>query len=110
MTIANGTSQPSQVRTGPYCPPYVQLTADPNGDRPGSVSPDMACAPRIPAHTLAPGASEVDTRLLTWVDIGSLSPGNYTVNVAVTTSAWVIGAWAGEIRLPLDSSGRLAPL
>ena len=64
----------------------------------------MACAPGGPTIALAPGDTAVLTRVLGADTLATFAPGTYGVNVAVTTTAAVIGVWGGAVQLPLTNS------
>ena len=61
----------------------------------------MACAPGGSTLDLAPGDSTVVSRVLQADTLAAFAPGTYGVNVAVTTSTGLLGAWAGAVPLPL---------
>ncbi len=60
--------------------------------------------PLVPSLELAPGDSAVLTRVLRSESLAGFAPGTYGVNVAVTTPRYLIGTWAGAIRLPLTGA------
>lgn len=102
--LRNETKVGFQVAVGAQCPLYVRLFPDPTGAYSDSLSASMACAPGGPTIALAPGDTAVLTRVLGADTLATFAPGTYGVNVAVTTTAAVIGVWGGAVQLPLTNS------
>jgi hypothetical protein len=100
-SVRNSTSIRIQVVVGAQCPLFVRLFPDSSGEPAGSLGPSMACAPGGSSLDLAPGDTTVLTRRVSADSLAALAPGTYGVNVAVTTSTGLLGAWAGAVHLPL---------
>jgi len=86
------------------CPLFVRLFADPTGEPSGSLDGSMACASTAPTLDLAPGDTAILTRVLPADVLASFAAGRYGINVVVTTTTVVSGAWGGTVLLPLGSS------
>ena len=100
-TLRNETGVHIQVRVGPTCPLFVRLFWNPTGEPAGHLSSSMACPRGGPTLDLAPGDTTVLRRILGAATLATYAPGTYGVNVAVTTSTGLLGAWAGAVQLPL---------
>lgn len=100
-SLRNATRTRLWVALGAQCPLFVRVFPDPTGEFAGSLDASMACPPGASTLELAPGDSTVLTRVLGADSLASFAPGNYGVNVAVTTSTGLIGVWAGAVQLPL---------
>jgi len=104
VSLYNPTAVHLKVRTGAQCPVFVQLIPHPAPDDQGSLDASMACAFQGSVIDVAPRDSVLLTRVLDADSLNALPPDRYGVNVAVTTSDYVIGTWAGTVELPLSSS------
>ena len=102
--LRNSTKTHIGVATGALCPLFVRIFPDPTGEPSGSLDLSMACPSGSATVDLAPTDTLVLTRVLPADSLASFAPGNYGVNVAITTSTAVMGGWAGAILLPLGSS------
>jgi hypothetical protein len=100
-SLRNPTTIHIRVSVGEQCPLFVQLYPDTTGEPAGRLNPSMACPPSAPTRDLAPGDTALLIRVLGGDSLASLAPGNYGVNIAVTTSTALIGKWAGFVQLPL---------
>ncbi len=103
-SLRNSTRVRIQVAVGAQCPLFVKLFPDATGAPVGSLGPSMGCAPGGPTIDLAPGDTALLTRVLPGDSLASFVPGTYGVNVAVTTSTGLLGAWAGAVHLPLGTA------
>ena len=99
--LHNTTRVRIQVAVGAQCPLFVRLFPDASGQPLGSLDPSMACAPGGSSLDLAPGDSAVLTRIIPGDSLTAFASGTYGVNIAVTTSTGLLGAWAGAVQLPL---------
>jgi hypothetical protein len=102
--LRNSTKTHIVVATGAVCPLFVRIFPDPTGEPSGSLDLSMACPSGSATVDLAPTDTLVLTRVVSADSLASFAPGNYGVNVAITTSTAVMGGWAGAILLPLGSS------
>lgn len=100
-SLRNATKVRIQVAVGAQCPLFVRLFPDPTGEPAGSLDASMACAPGGSILDLAPGDTTVVSRVLQQDTLSAFAPGTYGVNVAVTTTTGLLGAWAGAVQLPL---------
>jgi hypothetical protein len=101
--LRNPTTTVFKVATGPNCPLFVQLYPAPTGQYVGQLNGSMACSPSSPTFDLAPNDSVILTRTFRSDSLATYAPGNYGINVAVTTTTAVIGKMAGNVILPLSS-------
>ena len=99
--LRNATKVRIQVAVGAQCPLFVQLFSDPSGQPIGSLDASTGCAPGGSTLDLAPGDTATLTRLIHGDSLTAFSPGTYGVNIAVTTSTGLLGAWGGSVQLPL---------
>ena len=99
--LRNATRVPIQVAVGAQCPLFVRLFPDSTGTPKGSLDPSMACAAGAATRALAPGDTAILSRIISSDSLAALAPGVYGINIAVTTSTALLGAWAGSVRLPL---------
>jgi hypothetical protein len=104
VLLRNSTKTHIGVATGTLCPLFVRIFPDPTGEPSGSLDLSMACPSGSATVDLAPTDTLVLTRVLPADSLASFAPGNYGVNVAITTTTDVMGGWAGAILLPLGSS------
>ena len=102
--LRNSTKSHILLVNGAQCPLFVRLFPNPTGERPGSLDPSMACPSGRPTIDLAPGDTTVLTRALPADMLASFAPGKYGINVAVTTTTVLAGAWGGTVLLPLGTS------
>jgi len=102
--LRNSTQSHILLVNGAQCPLFVRLFADPTGEPSGSLDGSMACASRGPTLDLAPGDTVALTRTLPADILASFAPGKYGINVVVTTTTVVTGAWGGTVLLPLGTS------
>jgi len=100
-SVQNNTSSHFRLEVGSRCPLYVRLFPDPTGQYADSLAPSMGCISSDSIVDLAPGDTSSVLRVLPADSLANYAPGTYGVNVVVTTTAGVIGAWAGAIQLPL---------
>ena len=101
--LRNSTPVHFKVATGAGCPLFVRLYSAPTGEYSGSVDGSMACPTSSLILDLGPGDSAVLTRTIRGDSLAMYAPGNYGINIAVTTNAFLIGTGAGAVRLPLSN-------
>lgn len=104
VVIRNDTKVPFHFYVGSRCPVFVQMYPDSTGQQGGSLDATMACVASGSVLTLVPNDSTVLTRVIPADSLVALVPGQYGVNVAVTSAELLMGAWAGTVQLPLSSS------
>jgi hypothetical protein len=98
--LYNPTSVPLRVDTGPDCPLAVSLVSDSTAQN--IVNIDVQeCPSTASTVDVAPGDSTTLVRVLPPSALSSYASGVYDVNVGVASSAALMGAWAGTVRLPL---------
>jgi hypothetical protein len=102
--LLNNTDVRIDVRVGDTCPLFVRLFLNPTGQPSGHLDGSMACDHKGPTLSILPGDQSVLTRVLHADTLETFEPGMYGINVAVTTSTAVVGAWAGSVQLPLAVS------
>ena len=103
VVLHNTTTTHFKVASGAGCPLFVQLYLAPTGQYTGSADASMACPAGSPTFDLAPSDSVILTRTFRSDSLATYPPGNYGINVMVTTTTVVIGKMAGNVRLPLSS-------
>lgn len=101
--LQNSTTTHILLVNSAQCPLFVRLFPDPTGEFSGSLDPSMGCPSGGPTIDLAPGVTTVLTRTLAAATLASFTPGKYGINVAVTTTTGLTGAWGGTVLLPLTS-------
>lgn len=106
-SLRNATTSRIRVAVGSQCPLFVRLFPNPTGEYAVSLNASMACPPGASTLELAPDDTTVLTRVLGADTLASFAPGTYGVNVAVTTSTALLGAWAGAVQLPLATPTQL---
>lgn len=99
--LRNPTTSTFDIIVGGQCPLPVRIFPDPTGAPITSIDGMMVCPTGGPSFALAPGDTAVVTRMISPDTLATFSPGMYGINVAVTTSGSVVGAWAGAVQLPL---------
>jgi hypothetical protein len=102
--LRNSTKSHIQLVNGARCPLFVRIFPDPTGESSGSLDPSMACPSGLPTFDLGPGDTAVLTRLLPADMLRPFAPGQYGINVVVTTTTGVSGTWGGTVLLPLGTS------
>jgi len=102
--VTNPTTISITVDTGAACPLGVSFAADPTGSHPSSLAASQACGTSGSFVALAPGDTLVLTRILGTDSLAQYMPGVYSISVAATTSAGLIGTWAGDVQLPAPGS------
>jgi len=100
-SLRNATRTHIQLAIGAQCPLFVRLVPDSSGAPMGSLDQSMACPSGSPTRDLAPGDTATLIRVLSGDSLTGIAPGRYGLNIAVTTSTALIGAWAGTVTLPL---------
>ena len=102
--LRNSTKTHIGVAVGAQCPLFVRIFPDPTGEQSGALDASMGCPSGAPQLDVAPSDSLVLTRILSTDELRSFPPGAYGINVAVTTTAGLMGGWAGAVQLPLGTA------
>jgi hypothetical protein len=102
--LRNSTKSHILLVNGAQCPLFVRLFPDPKGESSGSLDPSMGCPSGGPTIDLAPGDTRLLTHTLPAAALASFAPGQYGINVAVTTTTDLMGTWGGTVLLPLGTS------
>ncbi|MEO7086079.1 MAG: hypothetical protein ABI442_19905 [Gemmatimonadaceae bacterium] len=100
--LRNDTQVHFQLAVEPSCALYVRIFSDPTGEQQGSSG--TGCPVGVKSIDFAPGDSTSLTRTYSMDDLSSYAAGLYGLNITVTTNTYILGAWAGAVRLPLGSA------
>jgi len=98
MSIKNETEQHLGLT---QCTPRVELYATTNGQQIGAVSGSMACPAGSSVLDLAPGDSTMQSHLLSADTLATFAPGEWSVEVVLTSTNRVTSYPVGVFTLPL---------